>query len=79
MSTLTLAIHGPCPRSTNGGAHTWQSRDPVHPISLGDPDHGVTVYLGRYRSGAVPPLAAVAVSESFCGDRVVLEDPGAPR
>jgi hypothetical protein len=79
MSTLALAMQGRCPRSTDGGAHTGQSGDSVNPISFGEPDHGVSVYLGRCRSCAVPLLAVVPVSECFCGAGVVLEVRGAQR
>jgi hypothetical protein len=79
MSTLALFMQGPCPRSADGGAHTWQSGDSINSISVGDPDHGATIYLGRCRSYAVPLLTVVPVSESFCGDRAVLEVHGAPR
>jgi hypothetical protein len=73
MSTLTLALQRPCPRSTDGGAHTGQSGHSADLISFGDPVHGVSVYLGRCRSCAVSVLAVVAVSKSFCGGGVVLE------
>jgi hypothetical protein len=79
MTTLGLSLQGPCPRSTDGDAHTWRSGDSINPISFGEPDHGVTVYLGRCRSRAVPLLAVVSVSESFCGGGVVLEVQGTPR
>jgi hypothetical protein len=78
MSTLALSMHGPCPQSTDGGPHTWQSDDSVNPISFGDPNHGVSVNLGRCRSCALPLLAVVPVSESSCGG-VVLEVQGAQR
>jgi hypothetical protein len=79
MSTLDVAMQEPCPRSADGGAHTWQSGDSVNPLSFGESDHGVSVYLGRCRSCAVPLLAVVPVSESFCGGGVVLEVHGAQR
>jgi hypothetical protein len=77
MTTLDLLMQKPCPRPTDGGAHTWQSGDSVDPISFGEPDHGVSFCLGRCRSCAVPLLAVVPMSES--GGGVVLEVPGAHR
>ena len=79
MSTLALSTQGPFPPSTDGGAHTGRSGDSVNLISFGDPDHGVSVSLGRCRSCTVPLLAVVAVSKSFCGGGVVLEVHGAQR
>jgi hypothetical protein len=75
MNTLSLSMQRRCPRSTDGDAHTGQSGNSINPI--GEPDHGVSVYLGRYRSCAVPLLPVVPVSES--GGGVVLEVLGAQR
>jgi hypothetical protein len=77
MSTLALSMQGPCPRSTDGGAHTCQSGDSVNLISFDEPDHGVSVYLGRCRSHAVPLLAVVPLPKS--GGGVVLEVHGTQR
>jgi hypothetical protein len=79
MSTIALSMQGPCPRSTDAGAHTGQSSDSLHPMSFGEPDHGVSVYLGRCRFCAVSLPAVVPVPESFCGGGVVLEVHGAQR
>jgi hypothetical protein len=46
-STLILTVSGPCPHSADRRQHTWQSGDSADLISLGPPDHGVWVYLGR--------------------------------
>jgi hypothetical protein len=73
MSTLTLTMPGPCPRSADGRAHTWQSGASADLISLGAPDHGVTVYLGRCRSCAVPLLTVTPLSEDRRGGGPVLE------
>ena len=77
MSTLTLAVPGPCPQSTDGRPHTWQSGDSTDLVSFGAPDHGVSVYLGRCRCCAVPLLAVVPVSEEFRGSGPFLEVYGA--
>jgi hypothetical protein len=79
MSTLALSIQGAFPRSTDGGAHTWQSSDSVNLISFGEPDHDASVYLGRCRSCAVPLLAVVPAPESFCGGGALLEVHGTQR
>ena len=79
MSTLALSMQGLCPQSADGAAHTWQAGDSGHLISFGEPDHGVSVYLSQCRSCAVPLLAVVPVSESFCGGGVVLEVHEVPR
>jgi hypothetical protein len=63
MSTLILTMPGPCPHSAEGRPHTWQSGDSADLISLGQPDHGVTVYLGRCRSCAVPLLTVTPLLE----------------
>lgn len=77
MSTLTLAVPGPCPQSADRRAHTWQSGDSADLISVGTPDHGVTVYLGRCRYCGVPLLAVARLSEDRRGADPVLEVHGA--
>lgn len=79
MSTLTLTMPGPCSHSAEGRPHTWQSGDSADLISLGQPDHGVTVYLGRCRSCAVPLLAITPLSEDRRSGGPVLEVHGAQR
>jgi hypothetical protein len=76
MSTLTVAMPGPCPQSVDDRPHTWQSGDSADLISYGTPDHGVSVYLGRCRSCAVPLLAVVRVSEDLRGSGGFLEARG---
>ena len=58
---------GPVPAVRRGRPHTWQSGDSADLISLGTPDHGVSVYLGRCRSCAVPLLAVTTLSEDRRG------------
>ena len=77
MSTLTLTVPSPCPQSVDGRPHTWQSGDSADLISYGQPDHGVTVYLGRCRYCAVPLLAIVSMSADHRGGGPFLEVPGA--
>jgi hypothetical protein len=72
MSMLPLAVPGQCPRSADSRAHTWQSGDSADLISFGEPDHGVSVYLGRC-SCVVPLLAVVRVSEALRGDGPFLD------
>ncbi|MGH8877749.1 MAG: hypothetical protein ACRD0P_10465 [Stackebrandtia sp.] len=79
MSRLTVAVPSPCPQSADGRAHTCQPGDSADLISFGEPDHGVSVYLGRCRYCAVPLLAVVPVSESFCSGGPVFEVHGAER
>jgi hypothetical protein len=79
MSTLTLSMPSPCPHSAEGRPHTWQSGDSADLISLGTPDHGVTVYLGRCRYCVVPLLAVARLSEDRRGASPVLEVHGAQR
>ena len=79
MSTLTVAVAGRCPRSAGRRAHTWQSGDSADLISLGTPDHGVTVYLGRCRYCLMPLLAVARLSEDRRGAGPVLEVHGAQR
>jgi hypothetical protein len=75
----THRIRGPCPHSADGRPHTWQSGDSADLISFGNPDHGVSVYLGRCRHCAVPLLALAPLSEDRRGDGPVLEVHGAER
>jgi hypothetical protein len=77
MSTLTLIVPGPCSQSAEGRPHTWQSGDSADLISLGAPDHGVTVYLGRCRSCAVPLLTVTPLSEDRRSGGPILEVHGA--
>ncbi len=77
MSTLTLGVPSPCPQSAEGRPHTWQSSDSADLISVGMPDHGVTVYLGRCRYCVVPLLAVARLSEDRRGAGPVLEVHGA--
>jgi hypothetical protein len=79
MSTLTLAVQGPCPQSTEGRPHTWQSGDSADLIGFGTPDHGVTVYLGRCRYCVMPLLTVTRLSEDRRGAGSVLEVHGAQR
>jgi len=79
MSTLTLAVPGRCPRSAEGRPHIWQSGTSADLISFGAPDHGVTVYLGRCRSCAVPLLTVTPLLEDCRGRGPVLEVHGAQR
>ena len=71
MSTLTLAASGMCPQSADRRPHTWQPGDSADLTSLGTPDHGVTVYLGRCRYCAVPLLAVARMSEDLHGSPVL--------
>jgi hypothetical protein len=73
MSALTLTVPGPCPQSSDGWPHSWQSGGPAVLISYGTPDHGRSVYLGRCRCCVVPLLAVVGVSEELRGGGPVLE------
>ncbi|MGH3778651.1 MAG: hypothetical protein ACRDRR_23410 [Pseudonocardiaceae bacterium] len=73
MSALTLAVPRSCPRSADAQPHTWQSSDSADLISYGTPDHGVSVYLGRCRSCAVPLLAVIPLSEDLRGSGPFLE------
>jgi hypothetical protein len=79
MNTFTLIAPGPCSQSAEGRPHTWQSGDSADLISLGTPDHGVTVYLGRCRSCTVPLLTVTPLSEDRRGGGPVLEVHGAQR
>jgi hypothetical protein len=79
MSTLTLTVPGRCPQSTDGRPHTWQPGDSAALISFGTPDYGVSVYLGRCRYCAVPPLAITQLSEDRRGAGPVLEVHGVQR
>ena len=77
MSTLTLAVPGPCPQFADGRPHTWRSDNSADLISYSSPDHGMSVYLGRCRSCAVPLLAVAPVSENRRSGGPVLEVHGA--
>jgi len=79
MSTLTLTVPGPCPHSADGRSHTWQSGDSADLISLGAPDHGVTVYLGQCRYCRVPLLIVTQLSENLRSGGLVLQLHGAQR
>jgi hypothetical protein len=79
MSTLTLTVPGPCPHSADSRPHTWQSGASADLISLGTPDHGVTVYLGRCRSCAIPLLTVTPLSKDRRSGGPVLEVHGAQR
>ena len=79
MNTLTLTMPGLCPHSAEGRPHTWQSGTSADLISFGAPDHGVTVYLGRCRSCAVPLLTVTPLSEDRRSGGPVLEVHGAHR
>jgi hypothetical protein len=77
VSTLALVVPRPCPRSADGRPHTWQSGDSADLISVGTPDHGVTVYLGRCRYCVVPLLAVARLSQDHHGASPILEVHGA--
>lgn len=77
MSMLVLALPSPCPRSAQSPAHTWQSSDSADLISFSEPDHGLSMYLRRCCSCAVPLLTVVPLLEGFCGGGAVLEVHGA--
>jgi hypothetical protein len=63
MSTLTLTVPGPCPHSTDGRPYTWHFGNFAGLLSLGAPDHGVSVYLGSCRYHAAPLPAVTPLSE----------------
>ena len=49
-----LILAGPCQRSAGEAPHTWQPGDSADLVSYGDPDHGLSVWLGRCpRGGAL--------------------------
>jgi hypothetical protein len=50
-------LAGPCPRSAQDGPHVWEPGDTADLVSYGDPDHGLTVWLGRCERCTVPLLA----------------------
>lgn len=77
MNALTVAVAGPCPRSADSRPHTWQPGASADLISLGAPDHGVSVYLGRCRYCTVPLLAVVPMSEDLRSGGPFLEVHGA--
>ncbi len=79
MSTLTLAAAGPCPHSAKNRPHIWESGDSADLVSLGPPDHGLSVYLGRCHSCAVALLAVVPLSQDHRRGGLVLEVHGAHR
>ena len=49
MNGIMLVLAGPCPRAADERAHTWEPGDSADLVSYGQPDHGLTVYLGRCR------------------------------
>ena len=63
-----LVFAGPCPRSAGDAPHTWQPGDSADLISYGEPDHGLSVWLGRCQHCAVP-LLAITPLEADCPDR----------
>ena len=79
MSTLTLIVPEPCSQSAECRPHNWQSGASADLISLGQPDHGVTVYPGRCHSCAVPLLTVTPLSEDRRDGGPVLEVHGAHR
>jgi hypothetical protein len=64
-----LVLAGPCPRGAGSDPHAWEPGDCADLISYGDPDHGVSVWLGRCQRCAVP-LLAVTPLQASSPDRV---------
>lgn len=65
-STL-LVLAGPCPRSAQEHAHAWLPGDLAELVSPGEPDHGLTVHLGRCRRCAVPLVRIEPLAEAVVG------------
>jgi hypothetical protein len=63
-----LVLAGPCPRSAGDRPHTWRYGDQADLVSYGDPDHGLSVWLGRCQYCAVA-LLAVTPLDADCSDR----------
>jgi hypothetical protein len=50
-------LAGPCNAGTDERPHSWVPGDTADLVSLGSPDHGLSVWLGRCDRCDVPLLA----------------------
>ncbi len=60
---VVLVLAGPCPRSAGDRPHTWQPGDYAELASYGQPDHAVSVWLGRCRHCAAPLLRLQQIAD----------------
>jgi hypothetical protein len=63
-----LVLAGPCPRSAGEAPHTWRYGDHADLVSYGNPDHCLSVWLGRCQYCAAP-LLAVTPLNADCPER----------
>lgn len=74
---ITLAPAVACPKSGYTRAHTWEPGDLADLVSYGNPDHGLTVRLGRCQRCGVALLAVEALGTEPHPAAPFYEIPGA--
>jgi hypothetical protein len=77
VTGVLLVLAGPCPRSANDRPHTWRAGDTADLVGYGQPDHGLSVALGRCQRCGVPLLAVEALTGDELGGGRLYEARGA--
>ncbi len=60
---VVLVLAGPCPRAAGDRPHTWQEGDYAELVSYGQPDHAISVRLGRCSYCTAPLLRLQPLAE----------------